>query len=526
MSAAKVLRNTTGAVGLGLLACTSIAASVEPHDDKVVMTQHEIRVRNSVKLQYAAHAGVIPLYANDTGERMASMFFIGYIVERARNQPSRPITFLWNGGPGSNSAQIHFMGFGPRRPALADSYPEVGPNTEAPVVDNPDTWLAQSDLVFIDPVGTGFSRATSEKNRQALYTMRGDAEAVTEAIRILLTRFDRWDAPLFIGGESYGTTRATLVAEALQRRRLKHADGVLLISGGFNVGQELAESLRQALAITEFTAIAHYHRRLPPDLQALSQHAAIEQAAEWARTTFAPALARLSTLNDSERSSILAALSRYTGVSATDVNAKTLQLDGATFADRLLAEQGLELGRYDGRMKAPARPAKQTWLPTGDPSLEPMAGLMNGTSRVFNSYIRHELGFESDLLYQGPFGGGFHPEPLETDPRTGLPSDWMAARFQFETREENSEPPLKRAMILNPRLQVLILNGLYDGSCVLTDEAVARAEESLRRRVRHTCMAGGHMFYSDLSARRAASDAFADFVGRATAPDLRTRESD
>lgn len=505
-----------------LLSNVSEAAPVEPHADTIVTTKNSVRLEGGKTLRYTAHTGLLPLYVNDTGERMASIFFIAYTVERAPSQPKRPVTFLWNGGPGANSAQVHVLGFGPKRPQTPETYPEYGPNVERPLVDHPETWLEHSDLVFVDPVGTGFSRATSEAHGATLFTGHGDAEAVAEMIRVYLTRFDLWDAPLFIGGESYGTTRAMLVSAALERRRT-HLNGVLLISGSYEAGQEVPQHLKDALAITEFTATAHYHKRLSSELQALPLDHALRRSEEWARSTYAPALARPAELTAEERSKVLTELKHYTGVNGSRANAETLRLTRDAFADALLADQGLELGRYDGRMFRKARPAGQPWMPFGhtpDPSLSRTMDLLTGTSRVFNSYVREVLGFESDLLYQGPFGGAFHPESLAIDPLTGFAPDWMTARFKME-EGKTSEPPLHRAMTLNPKLRVLNFKGLYDGSCALLDEAVARTEPELRTRVSNVCVPGGHMFYTDRLARQQAKRAFADFIHRVTDSEAR-----
>jgi carboxypeptidase C (cathepsin A) len=510
--------------GFGLAAILGMAsaagaASIPPHGDRTVVTRHQVTLAGK-PFKYTAYAGQIPLLVNDTGERMGTVFFIAYMADRKPGAPKRPVTFLWNGGPGSNAAQIHFMGFGPKRPKTADLYPDYGPDTETPLADNAETWLQESDLVFIDPPGTGFSRATTIPYRDVLYTSRGDAEATAETIRIVLNRFDDWDAPLVIGGESYGTTRAMLVAEALEKRRT-HVGGVILISGGYNAGQKVPQPLNQALAITEFTAAAHYHHRLPPDLQALSEAEAVKRAEAWARTTYAPALARRDQLTDAERAEVLAGLARFTAVDGKVADQKTLTLSSAEFYDHLLADRGLELGRYDARVTVRARPAGQPWLPTGDPSLQRMADLMNGTSRVFNGYVRRDLGFESDLLYRGPFGGAFHPEPLNPAPGSGLPSDWMSAMFKIEGGalgdSQAGEPPLKQAMEQDPRLQVLAVRGQYDGSCAQLDEAVARTDPALRARVAALCLPAGHMVYSDLPARRTLRQAYAAFLRRVEA---------
>lgn len=514
MNCGKLLRRLAVIAAVASLAAPAVA-QVKPHEDKVVATKHQVNLGGGKVLKYTARAGLVPLYVNDTGEQMASIFFISYTADRAPGAPPRPITFLWNGGPGSNSAQVHVIGFGPKRPTTAATYPQWGPDTETPMIDHAETWLASSDLVFVDPVGTGFSRATSEKFRDTLYTGRGDAEAVAELIRVYLTRFDAWDQPLFVGGESYGTTRAMLVSDALERRRT-HIKGVILMSGGYDVGQRVPQPLNQALSITEMTATAHFHKKLPADLQAMSGDAAVAQAANWARSTYAPALAKRDGLSAEERAAVLAGLQRYTGVDAKFADQKSLLLNSGEFTDRLLADRGLELGRYDGRITVKARPAGAPWLPTGDPSLERMADLMNGTSRVFNVYVRKDLGFESDQLYRGPFGRAFHPEPLEIDPTSGLAADWMARMFK-SGGDGGQGAPLARAMRANPKLLVWNIKGLYDGSCATLDEAIAQSPADIRPRVTASCVSGGHMFYTDLDTRRRVQREFADFVRKATA---------
>ncbi|WP_454716109.1 S10 family serine carboxypeptidase-like protein [Caulobacter segnis] len=498
-----------GAMAFASLGSSVLAAQIAPHEDKTVTTRHKMTAGGRA-LTYTARAGLLPIYVNDTGELMASVFFIAYSVPTPAGAPPRPVTFLWNGGPGSNSAQLQFMGVGPKRPTTAATYPDYGPNTETPLIDNPDSWLATSDLVFIDPVGTGFSRATSKEFRDVLYSSRGNSEAVAEAIRVYLTRYDGWQQPLFIGGESYGTTRAMLVAEALEKRRTR-LSGVILMSGDYAVGQKVSPALAQALQITEFTAIAHYHRRLPADLQALSSAEAEKQAEAWVRAVYAPALEKRDALSADERAAVLAGIQRFTGVDSQFVDAKTLRLESGVFFDRLLSDKGFELGRYDGRVTLKSRPEGTPWLPTGDPSLQRMADLMNGTSRVYNGYIRHDLGFESDLAYRGPFGGAFHPEPLDVDARSGVAADWMTRMFKMD-RSEQSEPPLARAMRINPKLKVWNVRGMYDASCAAMNEAVAQSPADLSPRVSATCLVGGHMFYSDRDTRQLFKHQFDAFV--------------
>lgn len=533
------------------------AAELTPVDE-FVETRHQVDVGDRA-IEYTARAGLLPLYENDTGELMARMFVVAYVADGQRDGPARPVTFIWNGGPGASSSQVHLVGFGPKGFETPATFPDWIENPPDRIGDRAETWLTESDLVFVDPIGTGYSRATSTEYRDLLYTTRGDIEAVAEAIRLYRTRFDAWDQPLIIAGESYGTTRAMGVAEALERRRAGIA-GVILISGWYEAGQEMTAELDQALEIPKYAAAAHYHRRLPPDLQQLPQAEAMAAAEAWARSEYAPALARRDALTAEEREAILAGVERHTGVAKQFVNADSLLLEGTTFTDRLLDEQELELGHYDLRMTFPRRDLSRSWAPLEDPSLKPMLDLMQGTSVPMIRYIRNTLGYRSDLLYRGPFGEAFHPRPLEDvtggvfGTIDGIYSDWMAVMWnqgefakspaaeeaaetpseaEAETEAEPTtgaeattaspaqprpeRPPLEQAMLRNPDFLVWNIRGLYDQSCAALDEALARTDEPLRHRVRNGCYAGGHMLYTEPQVRRQLQADFADFVADAVA---------
>jgi carboxypeptidase C (cathepsin A) len=532
------IRATVLAV-VALSAAATVGAQPVTPVDSIVATRHTL-VLDGRPIHYTARAGLLPLYVNDTGELMARIFFISYTADPVPGEPRRPLTFLWNGGPGSSSSQVHLVGFGPRRVRTANTYPEWAKGGQTALGDNQESWLGVSDLVFVDPIGTGYSRATRTEFRDILYTDRGDTEAVAEFIRVYRTRFDAFDAPLFLAGESYGTTRAMGVAEALEKRRAGLA-GVVLISGFYDAGQRVPQPLNTALQLPQFTVAAHFHRKLPADLQTLSRDDAARRATEWARTVYAPALARRDSLAPDERSAVVAGLARFTGLPASEVNARTLSISKPDFSDKLLRDRNLELGRYDSRMTATRR-GEKLWMPMLDPSLLAMIDLMQGSSPVLIRYIRDTLNYRSDLLYRGPFGEAFHPQPLTLNP-AGIGSDWMAMMWNRGGLMSGTEggggraaggaaanapqsaqpatppppPPLQRAMEINTRLRVLNMKGMFDGSCAALDEAVARTDETLRARVTNRCYAGGHMMYSDLEVRRQMQRDFADFVRSTTA---------
>lgn len=501
------------AQGLLLAAlCVPAAATVAVHDDVQLQASGTVATAQAGVVHYRSEAGLLPIRDDSTGRLMASVFYAGYSAGDAADA-ARPLTFLWNGGPGSNAAQLH-LGVGPKRLDTADRLVDWRPGqNERPLVDNADTWLAASDLVFVDPVGTGFSRAVEADDLKLLYSPHGDAETIAEAIRVYLTRHDAWGRPLYLAGESYGVTRAMLVAEALERRGTP-VRGLVLISYDLDLGTPHAAYPDDALNLAQFTAAAHYHQRLAPDLQALDEAGAVAAANAWSRQRYLPSLAAPSTLTAATRAQLLAGLVRYSGLRAQDIDATTLTIPTATFADRLLADRGLELGRYDLRMTQPARAAGTPWLPSHDPSLAPMAGLMNGTSRVFNRYLRSQLGFESDLLYRGPFGNAFHPQPRSTQPDSGLPDDWMAAMWDTrQTIPQGADAPLRRAMDLDPQLRVLSLRGRYDGwPCESTPASTAAAPARYAARVSSLCLSGGHMWYSERASRTQGRRAFEDFL--------------
>lgn len=482
--------------------------------DEMVISHGSVAIDGRPR-SYTVHTGTLPILDDISGAPVAHMFVVAYTLDRPAGSAPRPLTFVWNGGPGASSGETQLLGFAPKGFAAPAAFPDWT-SPPARIVDRPETLLASSDLVFVDPVGTGYSRASSEAARGPLYTGHGDAEAVAELIRVYRTRFDAFDAPLFIAGESYGTTRAMLVADALTRRRTPLA-GVILISGEYDVGQKTPPALEHALQLPMFTATAHWHRKLPADLQALPRDEAVRRAEAWARSDYAGLLARADSLPPAERAAAVAQISRFSAVDARFIDARTLVLTKETDLDRLLDAEGRELGRYDSRMAAPQRPRGSAWWPTADPSIVPVIDIMQGTSPAMIRYFRQTLGYRSDLLYHGPFGEGFHPAPLTYVAPGGPSDDWTTLSWDRGAAgpAAGAEPPLRRALLRAPTLRVLNVTGLYDGSCAAKDEAVRRSEPRISARVRNLCYPSGHAFYTDAAVRRAFRDDFARFVGRA-----------
>ena len=476
-------------------------------DGETATTHHQIAIGGRT-LKYTAQAGLLPIRVNETGEPHGQVFYVAYTLDGAPTA-RRPLTFLWNGGPGSNSALLHLVGFGPKR--LASSS-DRGSCVGCDVQDNEATWLEHSDLVFVDPVGTGFSRPTRAEYGAEFYNTLGDIASIAEFVRVYLTRFDAWDAPLFIAGESYGAWRASGVAETLERRGIRVA-GVMLISGGVHVGPVIDDETRTALFIPTRAAAAFHHRKLGADLQN-DLRATLRQAEEWALTVYTPALKRLPALTEAERDEIAHTLARFTGIDPSLIDRQTLVLGRQQFAEQLLRDQKRVLGRFDTRV------INET---TESP----------GRAATVNRYLRATLGFNPDLAYQGNEEG--------FTPQTGPRASSVGARWNYNQgpqpapgqppapprgRASNldgppggAQPWLRRAMAIDPSLRAFVAAGLYDSlnSCAANAQLVAKLEPPLAVNITAKCYDGGHMMYEEADVRRQVTSDIAGFYARAAA---------
>jgi carboxypeptidase C (cathepsin A) len=481
------------AVSLSAPATAALAAApplFAPGDESIATTSHTIRTPTGT-FQYQSRAGRLPIRNAETGEVRGRVYFSAYVMPSADGQP-RPITFLWNGGPSVNSLLLHTEMFGPRR-IEGDRF-----------VDNLETLLTVSDLVFYDPVGTGFSRPESAEAAAEFYSVLGDFAATAEFIRAYRARFGAERQPLFLVGESYGTWRAGGVAERLAAAEID-VDGVILISGGIP-GSQMPYAFSDAMFVPARTAAAFHHRRLPADLMA-NRAATLRQAAEWSRTVYLPALERLETLGEEEREAIARNLARFTGLRPELIDRATLVVPNRDFL-RLLHEgdSGRRLDTFDMRRFAGE---------AGHP----------GRRETIGGYFRRELGYATDLVYAG-LEPGYTPEP---GPAARSPSQlWsynhveitpeMLARAQAGGGPPGSQPWLQNAMRANRELRVFVAAGRFDSlnMCEGNEAIVARLEADLARRFTTRCYEGGHMMYRDVEERRALARDVRQFVVAAT----------
>src|ERR1041385_4440299 len=404
-----------------------------------VVTHHQITVNGSV-LKYTATAGRMPLKRGD-GKIEAEMFFVAYTLDGAE-AAKRPLTFAFNGGPGSASIWLHMGALGPRHVALT---PEgFLPAAPYHVEDNPYTLLDKSDLVLVDAIGTGFSRPETSEIGKKFWGVKGDIDAFSEFIRMYLSRYDRWTSPLFLLGESYGTTRSAAIAGKLAEEGISF-NGITLLSTVLNF-QTLADTKTNdepyVLLIPSFTMIAGYHHKLPADLQT-DVNKAREQAEQWASNEFTQALNKGDAMSAEERQRVVEDMSRYTGLSKEVIDQANLRIDVAKFTHYLLIDQKLRVGRLDGRYTGPD-PDGLMDTPFYDPT---EANVLPPFTAVLNNYVRSELGYKTDMpYYVFARDAGFQKW------------EWGSAVEGFP----DTASAMRRALVRNPYLKVLVMEGYYD----------------------------------------------------------------
>jgi len=403
-----------------------------------VVTHHEIHVGGKT-LRYTATTGMMPI-RNLDGELEANMFFMAYTLEGQSER--RPLTFSFNGGPGSASVWLHLGAIGPKRVKMQAEGMMPAPPYQ--LVDNEYTWLDQTDLVFIDPVGTGYSRAIKSDLKKKFLGVREDIESVGEFIRLYLGRYERWSSPLFVVGESYGTTRAAGLSGYLVEHGIAF-NGVMLISSVLNF--ETLEftpgnDLPYILFLPSYATTAWYHKKLSPDLQQDFQKLRNE-VEQWAGAGYAEALAKGDRLTAEERNAAIEHLSRYTGLSKAYLDLANLRVDQPHFTKELLRDRKQIAGRLDSRFTGTDR-SLLSETPSYDPS---QSAIRPPYTAMFNQYVRTELGYKSDLEYY-ILGGGFG----------FMDWNWGSARSGFP----DTAQALRDAFERNPFMKLFVGSGYYD----------------------------------------------------------------
>ncbi|MGH9476995.1 MAG: S10 family peptidase [Terriglobales bacterium] len=470
----------------------SFAYEPNATDPPPVKTQHTVTV-NGKALHYTAEVGKIPI-PDASGKTMGHMFYVAYIVDNPDPSHPRPVTFSYNGGPGYASVWVHIGGFGPRRVALnADG--SVAPPPYR-LVDNADTWLDATDMVFVDAIGTGYSRATQHKNLVYAASAQGDLECFAQFARMWLYQNNRLNSRIILAGESYGTFRSAGLAHVLWQHHIP-VSGIVLLSSVLDM-----DTLRPTysndrpywLMLPTQTAIAWHFKKLAPNHQKLPLAQAVQQAEEWAQTKYEHYLDLGDALQGAQRQQALQEMSGFTGLSAQFLDSWNLRVSTALFDSSLLRAQGEIIGRYDGTQVGYNRTPGQT-----SPDYDASSDLDTAYQHEFVNYLRDELNYKSTLEY-GQYGLGGSGIPnwnynISSGGRSGRGGGASDDVSQY----------LQQAMVQDPSLRIMLCEGYFDQATPLLEAVYSMrhlfipvAEQS-HITLQHYM--SGHMIYAHQDSR-------------------------
>jgi carboxypeptidase C (cathepsin A) len=471
-----------------------------PPREESSVTDHTVKI-GAQTISYKATAATI-LLKNEKEEPTALIYYTAYTRSDAKDMAQRPIAFVYNGGPGSASVWLHMGAFGPKRVVTANAEPTPPPPYK--VADNAGSLLDKTDLVFIDPVGTGFSHAVGKAQDKDFWGVDSDVKSLAELITIYVSRNDRWNSPKFLIGESYGTFRSAALSNYLQNHDGMYFNGIVLISSvldlgtiSFNPGDDQA----YIFYLPSYAATAWYHNVLAnrPD----KVNSLIDEARQFAQTEYASALMKGSRLSAAEKTDLAKKISRFTGLSEDYLIKANLRVNLPQFMEELQRNRGLTTGRLDARFSGFTYDLLGEFA-NSDPQSDAITGAYTA---AFNSYVRDELKFGQDKKY-----------------RTG--SDEAGNNWEWKHKvgenygfpgSPNVEGDLIQAMLTNPHLQVEVENGLYDLATPFfaTEYTMEHLglPEKLQKNIHLQYYDAGHMMYlhdEDLAKLKANIGAFLD----------------
>jgi carboxypeptidase C (cathepsin A) len=467
------------------------------------VTQHRLNL-NGKTIDYTATAGTLILL-DEEDKPMASIGYVAYVRQGTNDGKVRPITFAFNGGPGSSSLWLHMGVLGPKRVVVSD--PDPTPPAPYGLVANEFGLLDKSDLVMIDPVGTGVSRAVCDHKDDEFWGVDPDIESVSRFIAQYLSDNDRWTSPKYLLGESYGTTRAAAIVNYLRERRALAFNGLILISVATDIEAIFAElpgnERPYAVYLPGFAAVAWYHHMLPDPPAQLAP--LLAEVRTYAMGPYTAALLKGDTLSDAERDAVAGKLHEYIGLSAEYLKAANLRVSEVEFCHELLKARRLTVGRLDGRFVGPTPDplAKET-------DYDPQAAAISAAyAATFLDYYHGDLKFGQGVTYR------------TTNFGIGEKWKWTHHTAQGDQPIVNSGVDLAEALMKDVGLRVLVLNGLYDLATPFSATEYMMAHlgvpPAVAARIQMQYYEAGHMMYvnpASIAKMKRDIDAFIDSTAR------------
>jgi carboxypeptidase C (cathepsin A) len=484
---------------------TPAAAATPAPKEESSVTEHSIKIAGQT-IPYKATAQTI-LLKDDKGEPTALLYSTAYTRSDVKDLSQRPVVFLYNGGPGSSSIWLHMGSVGPRRVLTTNA--EMTPPAPYKLSDNPDCLLDKADLVFIDPVGTGFSHAVGKAQNKDFWGVDQDVKSIAQFITTYVSRNNRWNSPKFLMGESYGTFRSAALAAYMQEHDNLFLNGIVLVSNVLDLGSisfSAGQDMPYIFYLPSYAATAWYHKMLkdrPENLQPF-----LEEARRFAEGPYSDALLKGSNLSAAEKAETAKKLARFTGLSEEYISQANLRVNLFQFMKELQRSRGLTTGRLDARFSGPSYDQIGEYAEY-DP-LEPAIG--GAFIAVFNTYVREELKFGLDKSYKPAAEGAFRVW------------DWKhqsGENFGFPGAP-NVEGDLVQAMLTNPHLKVEVENGIYDlatpffGTEYTMDHL--GLSDKLRSNIHLQYYEAGHMMYLHDADLAQLKKNVASFIDSATKP--------
>ena len=470
---------------------------------KEVTTEGSVTVEGQ-NINYQAVAGTIIL-KDSKDEPTCSMFYAAYFKKGVSDKTQRPVTFLYNGGPGSSTIWLHMGAFGPKRVYSSDD--KFPPPAPYKLVNNEYSLLDASDLVFIDAPATGFSRVVGKGKGEDFFGIDQDAQAFAQFISSFITKFDRWNSPKYLFGESYGTTRSAVLANILERQENISLNGVILLSEilNFNTSPDGPESnpgvdLGYILSLPTMAATAWYHHKLPGQSKELEPF--LKEAEHFAMTDYSSALSEGSTLDENRKKQIAEKLHEYIGLPADYILKANLRITGGEFEKVLQEDNDLTTGRLDTRFSGTTMdPLSKT--AEYDPQ---SAAISSAYVSLFNSYVRDVLNYGKDETYR-PSGRKYMTPWDFRHKQPGVGFSWGSS---------NVMPDLAAAMKYNPNLKVMLNSGYFDLATpyFAADYTMHHLPipNKLQKNIEYYYYKSGHMVYVHPQSLKEIHDNVAAFI--------------